>query len=273
MGRFVCSVLVVFAAAGATASTATAAKLRGSTSGLKTSIALDPSGSARAVYFTFKPRCQTGTFTDRIVIRPTNGSFKGAFDYNIRQRGGIVARVHTTSSGDVRSPFRWTGRFAMSAIVKQHGRTVDRCRLKTRSWRATTPQIHIHLAGDAGDYIVGGGTYDYASPKDPVSLTGDRRQILGEAGDYSLVFIPPHGQTLKPGTYTDARRSAFADGHAGVEVTGDGRGCNEATGQFTINAISFSRKTGKLTKLDMSFEEHCEGGAPALRGTLTLSPG
>ena len=48
-----------------------------------------------------------------------------------------------------------------------------------------------------------------------------------------------------------------------MSVTGDHRGCNESTGSFTIHEIAADR-------LWMSYEQHCEGGDPALFGEIRL---
>ena len=55
--------------------------------------------------------------------------------------------------------------------------------------------------------------------------------------------------------------------HKGLSVFGDGRGCNTLTGSFTILGIS-SDAAGNVTALAATFEQHCEGAAPALRGTI-----
>jgi hypothetical protein len=263
-------VVLMLAVLGVAAPSASAAKLRGSMSGLRTAVSLDDSGNPTRVDFTFSTRCDdNGSFKDGIYVQLTEPSFKDTFDYTIRQRGGITARVHTTSSGAMRTPFRWTGRFAMSAVIRQHGHVIAHCRLPTRNWSATTPQIKIDMTSDSGDYIGQGQAYTWATPQDDIWVGGNRRQINALAGGYDFTFSPPEGETLKPGmTYADGQRAPFAGDHTGIEVSGNGRGCNTISGQFTVNAVEFT-KGGKLAKLDMAFEQHCEGGPAALRGTIT----
>lgn len=86
------------------------------------------------------------------------------------------------------------------------------------------------------------------------------------------------GATFGVGAYTNAQRAAFTDpGHPGLEVTGDGRGCNTITGRYEVTALEFdcipdaTTPTAHLTQFAATFEQHCEGGAPFLRGSIVYS--
>ncbi|MEZ5097016.1 MAG: hypothetical protein R2731_13510 [Nocardioides sp.] len=74
---------------------------------------------------------------------------------------------------------------------------------------------------------------------------------------------------LEPGaTFTGATRYPFNDPSVpGLSVFGDGRACNTLTGSFTIHEIDWDPE-GTLTKLAVTFEQHCEGGSAALFGSL-----
>src|SRR5690242_3872758 len=53
----------------------------------------------------------------------------------------------------------------------------------------------------------------------------------GYADFFNLDFAAPHGQRLEAGTYLSAARYPFqAANQPGLEVWGDGRGCNTDTG-------------------------------------------
>jgi hypothetical protein len=72
---------------------------------------------------------------------------------------------------------------------------------------------------------------------------------------------------LQPGYYGDLQRYPFHNPvRGGLSVSGNGRGCNTLTGWFVVDAVSFTG--GILDAIDLRFEQHCEGGAPALRGKL-----
>ena len=75
---------------------------------------------------------------------------------------------------------------------------------------------------------------------------------------------------LVVGSYTGASRAAFqAAGSPGLEITGEGRGCNTLTGQFDVTELAFS-PLGEITVFDATFEQHCEGLTPALYGRIRI---
>ena len=135
------------------------------------------------------------------------------------------------------------------------------------------------FTGDPGDWITGGGSYKYSTE------VGDRLTLVGsEANDYVRVgidgangdwwtveFAAPRGQRLTAGTYTDARRYPFQPSTSpGLDYSGNGRGCNQLGGTFTIEAISFGPR-GYVERLDATFEQHCEFGTAAARGEVHVS--
>ncbi|MYT68137.1 MULTISPECIES: hypothetical protein [unclassified Streptomyces] len=46
-----------------------------------------------------------------------------------------------------------------------------------------------------------------------------------------------------------------------------GGGCNHSNGEFTVNKLT-ADASGQITALALTFEQHCEGADPALRGTI-----
>jgi hypothetical protein len=50
--------------------------------------------------------------------------------------------------------------------------------------------------------------------------------------------------------------------------SGQGRGCNVLSGSLVIDSVSY--QAGLLQAIDLSFEQHCEGAAPALRGRIRV---
>jgi hypothetical protein len=131
------------------------------------------------------------------------------------------------------------------------------------------------MSGDSGDYITQGLSYSYsAAAGDSLGVTGGpgiiSLNIDGANGDWwSLHLEAPEGQTLQPGTYEGATRWPFNDTGAGLDVSGNGRGCNELTGSFVIKSYR-PGTNGDVDELLATFEQHCEGAAPALRGTVSI---
>jgi hypothetical protein len=75
---------------------------------------------------------------------------------------------------------------------------------------------------------------------------------------------------LQVGYYDDLRRYPFHNPtKGGLNWSGEGRGCNTLTGWFAIDAVTY--ENGQLTAIELRFEQHCEGGAPALHGAIRSS--
>src|SRR5262249_49676683 len=76
-----------------------------------------------------------------------------------------------------------------------------------------------------------------------------------------------------PGAYDNAERAPFASpGHPGLDVSGDGRGSNTLTGNFTITSAVFDYSNGYpvVRSFAASFEQHSEGATPALFGSINF---
>jgi hypothetical protein len=85
---------------------------------------------------------------------------------------------------------------------------------------------------------------------------------------WTLNFGPPSGQAFQVGEYEGAQRFAFhSPTKPGLDVFGDGRGCNIVAGRFLVSDITFATNGGVQT-LAVDFEQHCEGAAPALFGSV-----
>jgi hypothetical protein len=134
----------------------------------------------------------------------------------------------------------------------------------------------LSFVSDTGDYIGQGWTLLEQAPTTIFSGTLDAQNhlsfnIIGSNGvrtlNWTLDLQPPQGQQLVPGTYLSATRYPFqSPAVPGLSFSGDSRGCNELSGQFTITDVAFAG--GVVQRLSATFEQHCEGGGPALRGTL-----
>jgi len=129
----------------------------------------------------------------------------------------------------------------------------------------------IVLTSEVGDYVGQGETYTYTKANAVISLsaktTSIQLSISGNQG-WRANFQTPSGVELAAGSYTNATRWPFQGSGAGLEVSGEGRGCNMLTGFFVIDSLSWDTGNSLLLGLDLRFEQHCEGRAPALRGTI-----
>lgn len=70
------------------------------------------------------------------------------------------------------------------------------------------------------------------------------------------------GKPIALGTYKDAQRYPFQDpNHPGMDVSGDGRGCNTLSGEFTVTELK-TRTTDagdiEIASATVSFRQFCE---------------
>lgn len=134
----------------------------------------------------------------------------------------------------------------------------------------------VAFGGDPGDYISGGRSYSYTAGPDRIQVNGSAARGLvdvsidGANGDWwSVSMAAPQGQELQAGTYEGATRYPFNGAGPGLNHDGNGRGCNTLTGSFTISKITWG-PNGYVEALDAAYEQHCEGGEPALRGEVHI---
>jgi hypothetical protein len=65
------------------------------------------------------------------------------------------------------------------------------------------------------------------------------------------------GLPMTTQVYDDAQRAPFASpGHPGIDIGGDGRGCNTISGRFQVEELAWSGTT--LTRFTATFEQFCE---------------
>lgn len=130
-----------------------------------------------------------------------------------------------------------------------------------------------------GDSIGQGATASYVPPTASITARGDAGDAFISVDDpasgdwWTAEFAAPPGETLKPGTYTNAVRAPFRGaGQPGLSVTGSGRGCNTLIGEFTVHSIG-TAPDGTVASLDVSFIQHCGSSPEALTGRARFRAG
>lgn len=141
------------------------------------------------------------------------------------------------------------------------------------------PSTLLSYQSEPGDYIGQGqtGSHSLADLKFSAWHVASQSAVqiraqspIGGGVFWSINMKAPSGVPLIPGTYLNATRYAFnAPGTPGLDVSGNGRGCNTLTGQFTVLETSFGPK-GEVYRFRATFEQHCEGVIPALRGEILI---
>ena len=149
---------------------------------------------------------------------------------------------------------------------------------------ATTQLV---LSSDSEDSVGGGLKYFYGSTDGVFSaqafdFTGDGLvdyvtiRFRGHNRDWWDLSFGTNGlnRNIAVGIYNRSERAPFASqGHAGMDISGQGRGCDEDVGRFAILDAKFdySSSTPRLVSFAAEFEQHCEGRSAALIGTIYLN--
>lgn len=142
--------------------------------------------------------------------------------------------------------------------------------LLTARLRYNAQPMSLSLDSDAGDYIGQGLRKDYAGDTSTFAVSGNAGYLVynasGQRDAWSAILRPPTGRTLAPGVYPISR---FGDaGSVGFDFGGNGRGCNRVSGSIAIKAVDVDPLTGLVAGLSADFEQRCEAGATALRGSI-----
>lgn len=125
----------------------------------------------------------------------------------------------------------------------------------------------LYFSSSPGDYIGQGQTFLTTDPA-TFSVGGTREGLsVSTPWGYGMSFVPPAGQQLRVANFTDAHRTPFRGAAAGIEITGNGRGCNQITGAFDIREIEFGGD-GNVSRLWMYYEQFCENTMPPIRGEI-----
>ena len=138
---------------------------------------------------------------------------------------------------------------------------------------AVGTETFVTMFSDPSDYV-GDGTDRFFFPGNAeITIEGDASELTvsvsgGNHGDdFTFTFEGPDGQRLREGEYVRAQRAPFqAAGRPGMDVSGNGRGCNELSGRFRVKRIV--EGAGGVTSLWIVYEQHCEGGYSALFGEV-----
>jgi hypothetical protein len=143
--------------------------------------------------------------------------------------------------------------------------------------RTAYPSTLLYFKSASGDYI-GQGEQRLLTPADGVFAAqadgagGLEVRFFGAGSSFWVVSMaPPSGATLAPGTYESAARFS-SPGGPGLDVSGEGRGCDIVSGRFTVHEVAFN-DDGAVIAFAADFEQHCEAAPAALIGAVRYRSG
>lgn len=138
------------------------------------------------------------------------------------------------------------------------------------------------LTSDVGDYVGQGQNYHYPSGVGTYML-----DVQDQSGDgltdwvnigfgntvdhWNFIFSSRRtGRALTPGFYDNATGYTGTGTSPGLGVFGNGRSCSQTTGSFTVHQAEYNYvgSSIQLVRFAATFEQHCEGLAPAFYGTV-----
>ncbi|MCX4910861.1 hypothetical protein [Streptomyces sp. NBC_00878] len=171
-----------------------------------------------------------------------------------------VDQVETDASGAIT---------VLDATYTQHCESADAPALKGVVKYRARPLSYAYTS-DAGDYIGQGVSQTHTGATSTFSLSGSgdgiQYGVSGKRAYWSASLAAPTGERFEAGRTYQARRSA-AEGIAGLDVYGNGRGCNTVTGELTVTELARD-DDGTIKAFAGTFVQHCEGAEAALRGTI-----
>ena len=139
----------------------------------------------------------------------------------------------------------------------------------------------LSMDSEQGDYIGGPYRYYNYSLEDGVfkAVFDKSKKVIvsfhtpyyinsSEDHSWTLEFAAPNSGPLEVGKYMVAENYPFRDRTvAGMNVHGDGRGCNTVHGSFDVKEISYGTNHA-VNSFWATFEQHCDTQIPELRGEI-----
>ncbi|HEX5733951.1 MAG TPA: hypothetical protein VF131_14045 [Blastocatellia bacterium] len=150
------------------------------------------------------------------------------------------------------------------------------------------PVTKLIMHSELGDYVGNSQDYLYTPANGVFSTRAFDSTGDGVVDNVQIAFQQPGGtefwflnfgadklnRNLTPGFYHNAERTPFARfGRPGLDVGGNGRGCNAVTGKFIVLDASFdySGSSPSIRSFAARFEQHCEGGPKSLFGEIYIN--
>ena len=172
----------------------------------------------------------------------------------------IVARQGGAQVGILSAPVYLEGaeRRALDAI--RDGRFIQRL-------RSPAPVSFLNAISSQGDYIGQGKTYRFAETE--MVAHRNNRGVQVSAGGYNFQFGGPGKTFLTAREYHDAKRLPFSGESPGIEIMGNGRGCNTIAGQFVVWELA--TKGNEVVRVAIDFVRRCDGKGPPFYGKVRMN--
>lgn len=139
-----------------------------------------------------------------------------------------------------------------------------------------TFQGSLSFGGPLGEFVSGGRQLTLSNTGYKVTINqqgpGDL-QVEFARGDteYDANFSTGSNRRFVAQEYPHAQRYAMGDpGKPGLEISGDGRACNEIAGSFEVSDVEY-HPNGTIAKFAATFEQWCDNSKVAARGSVSVA--
>ena len=142
---------------------------------------------------------------------------------------------------------------------------------------ATSAQSYLCADGSAGAYIGFGrlALFDASDSHFRARFNGDGAVGINVSKSHSswlLSFAPPQGTQLHVGVYDHAGGyPAQSPTKPGLDVEGEGQGCQGVDGRFEILEYTYDYATGDIKHFAANFEFRCQQNEPPLLGAVRFN--
>jgi hypothetical protein len=137
----------------------------------------------------------------------------------------------------------------------------------------------LTMQSSTGDYIGGGRDYRYTesngSELEYFTVTPSYVRFRASGPDaattgdvWDLFVAPPAGRTFRVGDTFPVQRESFQTApYGGLDIGGQGRGCNTVSG--TVRVADFETSPdGRVLRFDLQMVQNCDGSGPPLVAAL-----
>ncbi|MFH1030449.1 MAG: CARDB domain-containing protein, partial [bacterium] len=140
--------------------------------------------------------------------------------------------------------------------------------------------FRVMIKSDSGDYIGQNKSWDFSNANNSkISIQGASDSVATfKTEDFAVSymtfgFASESGKKLAQGLYSPAKRLPFRGAYNGIDISGDGRGCNTILGAFYVH--EYVMNNGILKNAAIDFVQTCEPNStdvynaqPKLYGSL-----
>jgi hypothetical protein len=115
----------------------------------------------------------------------------------------------------------------------------------------------VLLVSSPGDFVGQGETYTTTNTTDFSISSSSPSLITVSAFGFIFSFGGPGGTSLAVGNYPNSERYPFNGDSPGLDISGNGRGCNSECGSFQIKELQWGA-SGQVERLWIVYSNDCE---------------